>query len=292
MTTPHEKAGTLMSFGYILTEVTMLTSLLYCLETLQYTKLYLILILPVFATIATVLALLHTGPWFNAAIALLIITAVSELAYGITLLATYSSESAEMQIADQLFGFYVLLGFLVVHLALFIWSTVLMFQVRPSKPFQRLAAKRADGDDTQSVANTMIGLLLAYAAVLVLSSLLNLVSALEWTGFYIALFLPYGIPYLMMMQLFKIGKSIVVGNFMICSVATIDLIYTVWLLVSYSVQLPDLEAESFGVAGFWLLYISFILRIVITIWFAILSSRLMDMPFYPRFSRFLQDKTL
>jgi hypothetical protein len=292
MTTPHEKAGTLQSFGYILTEVTMLASLLYCLETLQYTKLYLILILPVFATIATVLALLHTGAWFNTAIALLIVTAVSELAYAITLLATYPSESVEMQIADQLFGFYVLIGFLAVQIILFIWSTVLMFQIRSFKPFQRLAARRTDGADTQYIANTMIGLTCAYATVLVLSSLLNFVHALEWTGFYIALALPYGIPYLMVMQLFKIGKSIVVGNFMICSVAAIDLIYTVWLLVSYNVQLPDLQAESFGVAGFWLLYVSFIVRIVITIWFAILSSRLMDTPFYPRFSRFLQDKTL
>ena len=292
MSTAHERAGTLQSFGYITTEVTMLTSLLYCLDTLHYTKLYLILILPALATVSTVLSLFHTGAWFNAAIALLIVTSVAELVYGIVLVATFSNESAEIQIADQTLGFYILVGFIVVHLIMFIWSTVLMFQIRSSKPSQRLVSKQESGDDTQSIASTMIGLLYAYTAVLALSSLLNLVPALEWTGFYIALFLPYGIPYLMVMQLFKIDKSVVVGNVMMCSVAVIDLVYTVWLLVSYGVQKPDLETESFGVAGFWLLCVSFILRIIITIWFAILSTWLIDTPFYPRFSRFLQDKTL
>jgi hypothetical protein len=285
------KAGTLQSFGFIITELTMLLSLLYCLDTLQYTKLYLPLILTTLAPVFATLALFYHGTVYTIAIVLTILTAVANIVYTIILLVTFSSYSDEMQIANQTFGFYVLIGLLLVQTTLIIWSAVLLFQLRATKPVKRLAAESDELESQQWRTSLMIGLLYAYLAIVVLSSLLNLVPALHWTAFYIVLFLPYGVPYLMCMTFFKVGDSITVGAFLQSCVALIDLIYTVWLLLSYRVRSEEMQLQSFGIAGFWLLIVSFLLRVGISLTFVVLSVQMKGSSFYQRFDRTLNDKT-
>lgn len=290
MQSNSQRAATVQSFGFIMTEVSMMTSLLYCLATLRYTQLFLILIPLTLAPVVSVSALFFSGAIFNTALGLLCLCVSAVFAYTLLLLFSYAEHSTEMLIAGETLGFYTLIGFLLVQIGQLLWTAVLMFQLASVSPSERLLVT-----PSTSVARLRLGsvllLIYSYTAVLLASSLLNFDTALDWTHFYVALFLPYGAPFLMLMMLFKSQISIRVGTFMLSLNQGVELIYLTWLLICYPVRSVEMaDAGLPALVDFWLLVASFLVRAAVLIAFHVLLNRASHSSFADRFAALSQPK--
>jgi len=282
MISNSQKAGMLQSFGYILTEIVMILSLLYCLDTLHYTKLFLPLIPLTLVPVLNVLALLDSGRWFSFAIVLNVVTAFVLFIYGIILIISFSSHTNEMHIADQTFGFWLLLLGVLAAITFLVWSVQYMLSLSAVPVSERLSLKGTKL--TYARIRIYIVTILAYTLVLLLSTLLLYVESLAWTAFYILLFLPYGLPYLMTMILFKRDTSLNVGVLMIASVTLIDFLYAVWLLLWYDNRYVVAGLALSEHLAFWTLVAATLLRVLLASVYATLCVNDLPRSFKERFT--------
>lgn len=282
MISNSQKAGTVQSFGYILTEIVMVLSLLYCLDTLRYTKVFWPLMPLTLAPVLNVLALLDSGRWFFFAIACNIATAFALSVYAIILLVSFSSHSDEMRIADETFGFWLLLLGVLSAIVFLIWSVQYMFSLSAVPVAERLSLPGTKV--TYHRIRIYIVIVLAYTLVLLLSTLLLYVEGLAWSAFYILLFLPYGVPYIMTMMLFKRSTSLSVGVLMIASVTLIDFLYAVWLLLWYDYRYVASGLPVSEHFAFWTLVVATLVRALLASVYAILCTTVLPRSFQERFT--------
>jgi hypothetical protein len=278
------KAAAVQTFGFLLTELVMLLSIVNYLDSLRYTKVYLATIPLLFSSVLAVIATTLSNDTIQLTMGVVMLSGVGEFAYFVWLCVSHSVHALEIKEQGHELMFYGLLLGVLVAIVQLVWISVLLLQLQDSTLKQRMASAELTGRDA-SIVNRLSTTALLYASVVSLSSLSGSNSALAWSSFYEMLLLPYGTSFMMVMLIFKNSDTMRWGMFLLISVGAFDVVYTVFTSLSYVNRREELAYSSAQETEFLLLLLSVVLRAVLVFVAVGLANKLKEVPLEDRLNK-------